>query len=244
MGTAKILNWCWNSSSISYLYTIRIFRFTIFCRLMFSKKNKKKGQSLSKKWFTLIEMLIVIVIIGILAAALIPRLSSARGRANDVARKADLAQTAAALVAYQIDHGSFPDCPTAWEWCTLDEIADDLISAGMDGIPTDPNTKRTMNAGIEWVSTTVEWQYAYIPIKKRGISNNGFVLMAATETAWWSNRVATANNDWIAPILDTTDFTEIILCKDILKTTSNNDNTNGDCEYVESADLLRYIYMY
>ena len=68
---------------------------------MFSKKNTKKG-------FTLIEMLIVIVIIGILAAAFIPRLSSARGRANDVARKADLAQVAAALVSHQIDYGSFP----------------------------------------------------------------------------------------------------------------------------------------
>lgn len=55
-------------------------------------------------------MLIVIVIIGILAAALIPRLSSARGRANDVARKADLQQTAVGIVAYQIDHGEFPDC--------------------------------------------------------------------------------------------------------------------------------------
>lgn len=60
-------------------------------------------------------MLIVIVIIGILAAALIPRLSSARGRANDVARKADLAQVATALVAYQIDHGYFPTCPTSTE---------------------------------------------------------------------------------------------------------------------------------
>ena len=53
-------------------------------------------------------MLIVIVIIGILAAALIPRLASARGRANDVARKADLAQVGAALVAYQIDNSSLP----------------------------------------------------------------------------------------------------------------------------------------
>ena len=50
----------------------------------------------------------MIVIIGILAAALIPRLASARGRANDTARKADLQQIANALVAYQIDHGSFP----------------------------------------------------------------------------------------------------------------------------------------
>ena len=68
---------------------------------MFSHKNKKRG-------FTLIEMLIVIVIIGILMAALIPRLTGARGRANDVARKADLAQIASALVSYQIDRGAFP----------------------------------------------------------------------------------------------------------------------------------------
>jgi type II secretion system protein G len=75
---------------------------------MFSKKNTKKA-------FTLIEMLIVIVIIGILMAALIPRLSSARGRANDVARKSHLSQVATALISYQIDHGKFPTCPTPTE---------------------------------------------------------------------------------------------------------------------------------
>ncbi|OQB40971.1 MAG: hypothetical protein BWY04_01128 [candidate division CPR1 bacterium ADurb.Bin160] len=48
-------------------------------------------------------MLIVIVIIGILAAAIIPRLNSARSRANDVARKADLNQVANALITYQLD---------------------------------------------------------------------------------------------------------------------------------------------
>jgi type II secretory pathway pseudopilin PulG len=53
-------------------------------------------------------MLIVIVIIGILTAAIIPRLNSARGRANDVARKADLNQVATALITYQLDKGYFP----------------------------------------------------------------------------------------------------------------------------------------
>ena len=42
------------------------------------------------KSFTLIEMLIVIVIIGILAAALIPRLQAVQGRARDSKRKIDL----------------------------------------------------------------------------------------------------------------------------------------------------------
>jgi general secretion pathway protein G len=87
-------------------------------KTLFSNKTKKA--------FTLVEMLIVIVIIGILAAALIPRLSSARGRANDTARKADLQQVANGLVAYQIDHGSFPAAQTD---PSLSAISGSLISA-------------------------------------------------------------------------------------------------------------------
>jgi len=69
-------------------------------------------------------MLIVIVIIGILAAALIPRLSSARGRADDVARKADLAQIGASLVSYQIDKGTFPNPPAcSTHGCAISNIS-------------------------------------------------------------------------------------------------------------------------
>ena len=128
---------------------------------MFSRKNKKRGSVLPKKGFTLIEMLIVIVIIGVLAAALIPRLSSARGRANDVARKADLAQVAAALVSYQIDHGSFPDTAGG---LSLTGIKDKLIGAGMSSIPEDPNSSRTFS-GITSVIIPAG-QYGYTPIKK------------------------------------------------------------------------------
>ena len=60
-----------------------------------------------QKSFTLIEMLIVVVIIGILAAALIPRLQSVQARARDTKRKADLHQIGTALAIYKEDNGGY-----------------------------------------------------------------------------------------------------------------------------------------
>lgn len=49
-------------------------------------------------------MLIVVVIIGILAAALIPRLTSVKDKANDSARKANLQQLVTAMSTYALDY--------------------------------------------------------------------------------------------------------------------------------------------
>ena len=62
-----------------------------------------------KKWFTLIEMLIVIVIIGILAWALIPRIGTARDKAYDVAREANVRSLAVAMAQYWLDHNWYPE---------------------------------------------------------------------------------------------------------------------------------------
>ena len=61
-----------------------------------------------RKAFTLIEMLIVIVIIGILAAALVPRLQDVQYRARDTKRKADFQQLNSALFIYFTDNGNYP----------------------------------------------------------------------------------------------------------------------------------------
>jgi len=58
--------------------------------------------------FTLIEMLIVIVIIGILAAALVPRLQSVQSRARDTKRKTDLQAYNTAFEIYRTDNGMRP----------------------------------------------------------------------------------------------------------------------------------------
>lgn len=65
-------------------------------------------QKMKKRWFTLIEMLIVIVIIGVLAWALIPRIGSARDKANDTAREANARSIATAMVSYGLDNWSYP----------------------------------------------------------------------------------------------------------------------------------------
>ena len=53
-------------------------------------------------------MLIVIVIIGVLAAALIPRLTGIQARARDTARTADMRQVSTAIEVYALDNGSYP----------------------------------------------------------------------------------------------------------------------------------------
>jgi type II secretory pathway pseudopilin PulG len=50
-------------------------------------------------------MLIVVVIIGILASALIPRISSAKDRAQNTAAVKDVSDIVTALTIYQIDNG-------------------------------------------------------------------------------------------------------------------------------------------
>jgi len=59
--------------------------------------------------FTLIELLIVVVIIGILAAIAIPKFQNTKGRANASALKSDLRNIAIAQEAYFYDHVSYAD---------------------------------------------------------------------------------------------------------------------------------------
>lgn len=67
---------------------------------MFMNKKNEKG-------FTLIELMIVIAIIGILAAIAIPQFAAYRTRSYNSAAQSDLKNAATAQEAYYIDYNTY-----------------------------------------------------------------------------------------------------------------------------------------
>lgn len=65
-------------------------------------------QKLNKKGFTIIELLVVIVIIGILVALTLPNLFAAQARGRDTDRKNELKNLQQRLETYFGDNGSYP----------------------------------------------------------------------------------------------------------------------------------------
>lgn len=98
--------------------------------------------------FTLLELLIVIVIIGILALLIIPNITSAPKKARDTQRKTDLRAIQKGLEEYYVSYNVYP--------AVLTQLSDGSTGIPIiKTIPTDPNHN----------STT---PYTYIPLPTGG----------------------------------------------------------------------------
>jgi len=65
---------------------------------------------INKKAFTLVELMLVVIIIGVLVAMVMPRLAGRTEQAKRTAAKADIeANIGSALDLYEVDNGSFPE---------------------------------------------------------------------------------------------------------------------------------------
>ena len=234
-----------------------IFIFILY-KFLFMKKNTIKA-------FTLVEMLIVIVIIGILIASLMPRMQSAQWRARDVARKNDLAQIQTAIITSQQDRGAFPgmknnegktgSTATGITWAengmVVDSIAYNLQTAGMTSVPADPNGSNVNfwlgNYTEAANSTWAYGKYIYLVAKRNWVNNAWFALMAKTEVEGWSNWVTcsggSTNNSWY--ITWGTDLAKLTTCKKLTQVAATESCVSNaeECKYNDTAEL-RYILLY
>ena len=194
--------------------------------------------------FTLVEMLIVIVIIGILIAALLPRMQAAQWRARDVARKTALSQMQSAIVTYQGDHGKWPKQDEIGDWTGIKAIETELIQAWMTEVPHDPLNGTTFS-WVGSVGATVT-DFGYVVAKRNSVTSGWFALMAKTEVAWWSNWVVCDNEDVITW---GTDLKDVHPCATVVEVddATNCDNPNSTwSNSVCSWTLwqMRYVVLY
>lgn len=100
----------------------------------------------NQKGFTLLELLIVIVIIGILALIIVPGLASGPKRARDTQRKADMRAIKNALETYYNDTTSYP------AGGTYANLATPLVTAYLPALPADPKNSGVYLYGYQAVA--------------------------------------------------------------------------------------------
>lgn len=130
---------------------------------------------LRNRAFTLIELLIVITIIGILAVALIPRLTGGPARARDAQRMGDLQQIATALEFYADDVGGYPGASA----CFGTGAGLVNLSSYLSIMPTDPSALTASSV----VSGGCASGYGYIALNTiTGGNAEGYLLVADMES--------------------------------------------------------------
>lgn len=97
--------------------------------------------------FTLIEVMVVVVIVGLLATMIMPRLIGQQDRAAEVKVKADIRELEAQLALYRLDNFDYPSS-----------------SQGIKALVNDPGTKGTWRGYLEKLPKDPwgnDYQYRY-----------------------------------------------------------------------------------
>ena len=186
------------------------------------KDSRGGGKSSLRSAFTLVEMLIVVIIVGILSAAILPRLTGYMARTRDLKRQVDLRNVAAAIEMYKGDKWELP------LGTPLKEVIDASKNLGticywradtqnlspvtrllslkdyIKELPSDPNNQQVgvheafngqnWPRGVRWKIAIPRGEYLYQQMPVPGSTLSGAaLLLAKTETPDMSNYVFDMN---------------------------------------------------
>ena len=87
--------------------------------------------------FSLLELLAVVVILGILAAAIVPRVITSTSDAKTSVHAHNMAEINAAVERYYIDNDGFP--------ADIDDLEPNYLPDGVPDVPTDATLEYTLD---------------------------------------------------------------------------------------------------
>jgi prepilin-type N-terminal cleavage/methylation domain-containing protein len=107
-----------------------------------------------KHGFTLIELLVVIAIIGLLSSVVFASLNTARGKARDARRKADLAELQKGLELYYDTYGGYPSsaCPAVDYQIETSLAMESKMLQFLPTFPKDPQDGSCYNNSYLYIS--------------------------------------------------------------------------------------------
>ena len=179
------------------------------------------------------EMLIVVVIIGILAAAILPRLQGVQAAARDTARETALRDVAMALEMYAGATGKYPSTGANLD---VAHLSGALVTEReyLKEMPLDP--KKNSSFGFAG-KTLAEGNLGYILVKKNGQPDQAFVLASVAETYDKAN----ATSGMVAGLTKDKEFGSLTPCKAVKKGSAADADWGKDVCTVTSVNDLRYV---
>lgn len=136
--------------------------------------------------FTIVELLIVIVVIGILAAIMIVAYNGIQNRATDATNLSNANVITKAIAAYKIDHNDLPPfCPAGdGQGCLMSLITSSLVPTYLAKLPDDPSATYPYS----YVGTATDnGAWSVRPYKRQTASYCKFGVYSSALDAWWSS---------------------------------------------------------
>jgi prepilin-type N-terminal cleavage/methylation domain-containing protein len=138
----------------------------------------------NSKGFTIVELLIVIVVIGILAALVLNSFRGVQERARDTERRTDINAQSTQLEVYYTDNGGYPQFTgqvNTDSWITTNMKGADLNSWRAPGF----NTNTMVNS-----ATPSKDQYGYQALQDDGTTACTTAPCAKYKLFWYSEKTA------------------------------------------------------